>query len=275
MQLILVQNPLEGLTKAKEILQKEVDKKTVLFLSGGRTPKELYEKLATEQKLLPGAVGLIDERYGPPAIASEALRAGPKGHENSNEKMIEESGLLHYLEQKRIPFYPILQPSVIASPAKRDEAISREPTAHAYDTTVRDLLFKFPKSVGILGIGLDGHTAGIPTNGRELGITNKELEEKDHNSYFLIHNSNEADIYNTSKLVDSYDDSTGKYGERVTMTFTALSMLDTLIVVVLGKDKADALKKSFQPGSLSEIPARFYQQPEISKKTILITDQRI
>src|SRR5260221_7552829 len=97
MQLILVQNPLEGLTKAKEILQKEVDKKTVLFLSGGRTPKELYEKLATQQKLLPGAVGLIDERYG------------PKSHENSNETMMEKSGFLGYLQQQHIPFYPILQ----------------------------------------------------------------------------------------------------------------------------------------------------------------------
>jgi 6-phosphogluconolactonase/glucosamine-6-phosphate isomerase/deaminase len=35
----------------------------VLFLSGGSTPKTLYEILAKEQKLKAGAVALIDERF--------------------------------------------------------------------------------------------------------------------------------------------------------------------------------------------------------------------
>jgi len=70
------------------ILYKSTDAKTALFLSGGSTPKRLYEYLATEKKLTAGAVGLIDERYG------------KKGHRHSNEQMIRGSGLINYFEDK-------------------------------------------------------------------------------------------------------------------------------------------------------------------------------
>ena len=42
-----------------------------------------------------------------------------------------------------------------------------------------------------------------------------------------------------------------------------------------GIAEKEALKKAFTQGSLEEIPARFYQQREIAKKTIFITDQKI
>ncbi len=66
-----------------------------------------------------------------------------------------------------------------------------------------------------------------------------------------------------------------KYGKRISLTFAGLSLIDFFLVFVFGKDKKKALKKALSQGSLEEIPARFFQQPEISEKTLFITDQKI
>lgn len=248
MQIILVKNIHQGIEKAKKELYKRVDNTTVLFLSGGKTPKPLYEVLVKEKKLTPAAAALIDERYGGPL------------HENSNEKMIDETGLLSYFKSKGIPFYGILPGSrfTVHGSLKDRSTMNNKQTNHElemqkvaqeYNQTVRELLFHFPKSIGILGIGADGHTAGLPTRNSKL--------------------------YETHDLVVCYTDTTGTYGQRITLTFSALSLLDFLIVFVFGKDKKIALHKTFEKGSLDEIPARFYQKPEISEKTLVITDQRV
>jgi len=65
------------------------------------------------------------------------------------------------------------------------------------------------------------------------------------------------------------------FKERITMTFLGLSMLDILIVLVFGNEKQNALKLLFSEGSEEEIPSRFYQRPDIAKKTLLITDQQL
>lgn len=122
----------KGLQAAKEIIYKNVDERTVLFLSGGSTPKPLYEEIAREKKLKAGAVALVDERYG------------EVNHTDSNEKMIRETGL--------VDFYPIL------------ENKGMEETARDYEKTIQSLFSQFPKKVGIFGMGDDGHTAGIAPN---------------------------------------------------------------------------------------------------------------
>src|SRR5258708_7944325 len=68
-----------GVELAKELLNEIVDKNSVLYLSGG-SMQRLYELLAKEETILPGAVGLVDERFGEPM------------HDNSNEKMVRETG---------------------------------------------------------------------------------------------------------------------------------------------------------------------------------------
>ncbi|GEM_PF-653676 len=254
-----VQNPEEGIGIAKNVLYSLCDKKTVLFLSGGSTPKPLYEQLAHEEKLNVGAVGMIDERYGDP------------GHAKSNEKMIKETGLLRYLTALDIQFSPILKyrhPGVasttIGSQFKMRDFIAslqndktgRKETADRYDEEVRSFFFNIPTHIGILGIGEDGHTAGIAPNRSDF---KNPLFEKNRQSL----------------LVSEFIDPTGPFGERVTMTFQGLSMLDVLIVLVMGSAKQNALREMFNSGSLAEIPSRFYTQPEIGKKTIVITDQII
>jgi len=224
----------DGVILATDMLTAVIDKKTLLLLSGGRTPKELYEALAATEKLEPGAVGLVDERYG------------EKFHENSNEKMIQDTGLLRYFSARDIPFYPILATGE-----------TREETADDYDLMLRELQTVYQKNVGILGIGLDGHTAGLPAqNEKRKSQIAKVYDEK-------------------YKLVTEYNDESGKYGKRVTMTFLGLSYLDLLLVLVFGDDKKAALDLVFSDGSEEEVPGRFYKRPEIAKKTLLITDQNI
>ena len=212
MRIIKVKNPQQGVEVCKKLLYEIASKTSVLFLSGGSTPKTLYEILAKEQKLKAGAVALIDERF----IQNQESRIKnyelPKG---TNQLMIEQ-------------------------------------TTKDYDETVRYLFNYFPKNIGILGIGVDGHTAGIPA-GR---IKNQELR-----------------IMNATDLVTSFNNFPAEQRERITLTFLGLSKLDQIIVLVFGKDKKKALKLMFQDSSLAEIPSRFLTQPEITNKVTLITDQ--
>ncbi len=135
----------QGIVLAKKILYEVTDATTTLYLSGGRTPKSLYEQLAQEEQIKPGAVGMVDERFG------------KKFHGNSNEKMIRETGFLRYLEILDIPFYPILQ-----------NETNREDTARFYDEKVRHLNATFHQSVAILGIGTDGHTSSLAPNRKDF-----------------------------------------------------------------------------------------------------------
>ncbi len=225
---------------ASEILQKYCDLKTALFLSGGKTPKKLYEEIAKEKNLKVGAALMVDERFG------------EKLHRHSNELMIKNTGIIKYFEDQNIRFYPILA-----------EETSIENATSQYDESLRYVLKYFPKSVGILGIGTDSHTAGIPAIPT---VAKRILEDQ-------------------SSLVTYYDDE-GEYGQRITMTFLALTQLDLIILLVLGQEKRKALKLMFSDarlpapdrrdggqGPIEEVPARFYLRPEIAGKTILITDQ--
>jgi len=230
-----VSSDASGVNLAEQLLYEILDKATVLYLSGGRTPKSLYTRLAQAEALTLGAVGMVDERFG------------HKFHEKSNEKMIRETGLLRYLEIKDIPFYPILQ----------NNDMDRVTTADAYDEKVRSLNAIFHQSVGILGIGTDGHTSSLAPN-RE-----KEFE----NPMFAQTNQH--------LVVSEFNDPKSMYGERVGMTFLGLSLLDILIVLVFGEDKKSALDKLFEEGSEQLIPARFFKRPAIAKKTLFITDQNV
>lgn len=223
---IEAQTPQKANEITSEILEKYCDFKTALFLSGGRTPKKLYELIATRKSLKAGAVGLVDERY------SEKL------HKNSNELMIKNTGLLTYFENQNIRFYPIIAGGE-----------SLEDTSRQYDEALRFVTKYFPKTVGVLGIGSDSHTAGIPANPE---IVRRMLEDQ-------------------SSLVSFYE--LEGYGKRITMNFNALSMLDLIIILVLGQEKREALKLMFEDGPIEEVPSRFYLQPKIAAKTILVTDQ--
>ncbi len=234
MKIINVRNPEESVQVCKQLLYKLVLKNTVLFLSGGSTPKDLYQKLAKEKKINPGAVAMVDERY-----FSKSQMTNHKFQ--TNEEMIKNTQLLSYLQKSNTKFYPIL------------ENKNFEQTVKDYDETVRFLFNHFPKSVGILGIGTDGHTAGIP-----VGMTSAQFQ-----------------MSNNTDLVTCFADFPGECKERITLTFSGLAKLDQIIVIAFGNDKKKALKLIFKPGSITEIPARFLSQEKIARKVTLITDQSV
>jgi 6-phosphogluconolactonase/glucosamine-6-phosphate isomerase/deaminase len=232
----------EGFRLARDVLYGVVDRKTVLYLSGGRTPEDLYENLAKDRRLSSGALALIDERYG------------QRWHNTSNEKMIEGSGLLAYTNSLEVPFYPILQ----------DPQQDLADTAKNYDMTVSYLFAGFPRSVGILGVGVDGHTAGIAGNRQDPALVSGDLFENP-----LFQDDEKL------RLVSSFSDLSGPFKERVTMTFTGLALINIYIVLVFGEDKGDALKKMFEDGSEEDVPSRFFRRPEVARRTLLITDQKV
>ena len=220
MQTIKVKDADRGIAKAKSLLYKYCNNQTALFLSGGLTPKTLYELLVTEKKLKIGSAAIVDERFGLPM------------HQDSNEKMIEDSGFFKYLKSINIPVFKILNGQNI------------EDSVKDYEKIVLQLL-NYKQKIAILGIGEDGHTAGIP-----------------------------AGNYSSKDLVISINDFPSKFNERITLTFTALGKMDKLILLVFGENKKQALNQMFEKGTIEKLPARFYVQ-KISKKTILITDQKI
>ncbi len=233
-----------------EILQKYSDLKTALFLSGGKTPTHLFKAIAVKKCVRAGAVGLIDERFG------------EKDHRHSNELMIKNTGLIDYFEDQNTRYYPILQ-----------KDLSLENTALQYDEALRFIFEYFPKSVGVLGIGVDGHTAGIPAGAKNAKLKTstfaKASADKQSPGSEIVRKMME----DQSGLVDFYE--LEGYGERITMNFHALSLLDLILILVLGQEKREALKLMFSDGPIEEVPARFYLRPEIAKKVVLITDQII
>jgi len=226
-KIIKVKDAKEGVEVCKKLLYEIVSKNTVLFLSGGSTPKTLYEVLAKEKKLKAGAVAMVDER------------CGKKLHDGSNELMIKNTHLLSFLRKLNTKFYPILQ----------NEEITK--TASNFDETVRFLFNYFAKSVAILGVGKDGHTAGIPVQ------------------------DSKAIVQSKTDLVTIFDSFPGEFKERISLNFLGLSKLDQIIVMIFGEDKKQALKLMFKPGSIDEIPARFLTQKEIARKVTIVTDQEI
>jgi 6-phosphogluconolactonase/glucosamine-6-phosphate isomerase/deaminase len=193
----------------------------------------LYTSLASEERLRPGAVGLVDERFG------------KKLHPKSNEKMIQDTGLLRYFEILDIPFYPIIKGS-----------LTRVEAAEQYDRDYRRLNSFFARHVGILGIGADGHISSIIPNRPDFKNPIFEKIQK-------------------NLLISEFDDPNSAYGQRIGMTFLGLSMLDVLFVLVFGPEKKNALIELFNEGSEELIPARFFKRPEIARKTLFITDQTI
>lgn len=256
--LVTVESQAKGLEIAKKILYLLTEKNpnTVLFLSGGKTPEDLYKQLAEDARLKVVAAAMVDERFG------------PRLHNNSNERMIKDTGLLNYFKSQSIPFYPIIlgaaqfAPNGVNDGGESMEA--QEWLADSYskiffsETIDERSKFEFAKRIAILGIGQDGHTAGIAPNRRDF--TNP--------------------LFSKPLWVGSFKDfrsmEEGGFGTRITLTFRALEEMDTLLVLAFGSAKQNALVSMFKEGSLEEIPARFYvSEPQIARRTILITDQKV
>lgn len=236
--IVTTENPDSGFLLAKKILYEIVDENTVLFLSGG-SQKTLYKMLADERKIRPGAVAIVDERYGPPS------------HAISNQKLVEDTGLVTHLQSENVSFYPVLT------------GLKREETAQAYEQTVKNLVLKFPNRIAILGLGVDGHIAGIAPNRADFV-----------NPIFADTTSFVAQFADPKPMSREGDPSPPNgFGQRVTMTFAGLSQMDLLLLIAFGSNKQEAFAKLFSQGSREDVPSRFFKEPGVCEKTLFITDQ--
>jgi len=233
-----------GAAAARDLLYAVSDGSTLLFLSGGKTPAGLYSILARESLLKAGAAALVDERYGEPL------------HSRSNHLMVLRTGLLEYFQRQGIPFHPILA----GSPGL-------EEAARTYGRDVAELFGTYSRRVAILGVGVDGHIAGIAPN------------RPDFNDPLFAPGQKEllVSAYSDPRAMSSEGESAPPYGfgQRITMTIKALSAMTILIVLAFGDRKRAALRSLAGEGPLEEAPARFVRAPDVACKTLIITDQRV
>lgn len=155
--LIKVNNRDEGQVKAHAILKDLVDEKTLLALSGGTSPN--YSKMIVEPgDILPGAICVVDERYGEPF------------HGDSTEFLLREQGVKEYADKHCIETHKVLKGKGF------------EETAAVYAKEIEELFARFSKRVGVMGVGSNLHTAGIfpnsmATESHEL-VIGEEVEDK-------------------------------------------------------------------------------------------------
>ncbi len=98
---------------------------------------------------------------------------------------------------------------------------------------------KAGETIGVFGVGADGHTAGI-----EAGLPHELF----------------SDYFENADLVVSYDAETLEWSSRITTTITLMRKLRHSVVFAKGEAKRNALTALLTPGgSFSEIPARLLQ----------------
>ena len=219
MEIIEVKNKVDGAKAAFDLLKKTVDKESAVFLSGGSSPEDLYKLIAQDKKrqVNPLAFCTIDERWGPP------------DHQNSNELMIKQTGLYDYAHSAGIEVHKILQ-----------GILNRHETAQRYAVVIDGIFARTRNSVAIMGIGADGHTAGIAPGAK----FDKDKQVLDY----------------------SYSDANWQYPERITLTPKSLMRIDEHIVLAFGGEKLPALKKLIAGEN------KIYGQIH---NMILITDQNL
>jgi len=208
-QLAKVANHDEGQIKAHQILLEIVGQDTLLVLSGG-TSNDYKKMIVDHADIKPAEVCMADERYGLPF------------HENSNEFLIKNFGMIDYLASKRIKFHKIL------------EGKSIEQTEKSYDQTIRTLFAKYKDKVGIMGVGANVHTAGIFPNSKAL----------------------KTPAYVVSEMVDDV------YPQRVTMTLKALGEFTSFVIMMFGAEKRGALSIMLNPNEndIQKYPAVFFRK---------------
>jgi len=208
---IKAEDKVEGNLKAHDILKKIVDGQTLLALSGGTSPD--YESmLAAPDDIISGAICVVDERYG------------EEFHKDSNELLLKEQGIGDFVKVLHSKGF--------------------EETARLYNEAIEGLFEKFPKRVGVMGVGKNLHTAGIFPDSTAA-----------HSPDLVV--------------AETVDD---KFPQRISLTLKALGQFQNFVVLMFGSAKQNALKILLDEGEndMQKYPAIFFRKAPV--KTYLITD---
>lgn len=178
------------------------------FNSGGRNVElaaSVFNMLSSDD-LARLTLMLVDERLGEP------------GHADSNYYQLAKAGI----DFSRVKNYPVLE----------GVGTSLEDVAAKYSIVVKQVLEQSDYSIGLLGIGEDGHTAGILPHSPATAVN--------------------------GDLVVGYK---GADFSRITLSFEALRQLSKVLVFAFGESKRPAiLNLSNKELSLDEAPAQIFRQ---------------
>lgn len=200
MKITELKTPSEHVGKVINILSGMGNKEYFLLLSGGNSPKQLYNHMSFSFSYhFPIDVGMVDERWG------ESSK-----HSDSNELMIKNSGLMGRMKWEQSNFHPILSP----------KPLYPQEEANAYELELLKLFEIYQgRTVAILGMGVDGHIAGV-----------------------LPH----SPAIDSDKYVLAYD-SDDQYKKRITMTIKCImERLSKIVLLLDTEEKCGVFQKAMK-----------------------------
>lgn len=216
----------------------ENSEKPILFLVSGGSARSLLEGINDKNLTSNMTLCVLDERYS-------------KDEEVNN-----------YLQLLVTDFFERAQNSgvhIINTTIMRNERMDE--MAERLEGTLRLWVESNPNGVIIatMGIGADGHTAGIMPYPEAITLFNQLFE-------------------NPNKWVVAYHaQNKNPYPMRITTTFPFLRKINHAVVLVVGDEKQKALLKTLdEQGSLPETPARIIQEmKDVTCITTIKTHQSI
>lgn len=204
----------ESLSKSiQQALQS--DKRVLWLVSGGSTVPiavAVMRKLQMSTEVRNLTIMQVDERYGEP------------GHAHANWQALQDAGFAC----GNAACVPVLRGTSLLE------------TTQGYKAELAEALKTHDFRIGLFGIGVDGHTAG------------------------MLPNSSAA--HETTQLVASYK---GPDFTRITITAPAIAQLDEAIVYAIGAAKASALQSLRQSHAVATQPAQALKQ---AASTTVYTD---
>lgn len=199
-----------------------IGQKTLLLLSGGSVV-EIYHDLAkfintSDLNFSFLAFAQIDERF-----FGKKQRTDNK--EQINAEIIRKTGLWETCDKRKIPYYLVPQEGTLI------EAVGN------YDKQIEKLFKQFTYKIGLLGIGKDGHTAGLLPGYESIWTKNQlVVGYKVDNGQNILR----------AKFCQQFK-------ERVSITPKSLTLMDQAIIVAVGEKKRSVIREILDPININNI----------------------
>jgi len=192
------------------------DGRASLAVSGGSTPKTLFNKLSMLDIDWPSIdITLVDDRWV------------DETHNDSNELLVR-----RFLLKGNAADASFVALKNSSKRAREGQQICEESLSQV----------KQPLDVVVLGLGADGHTASLFPCSEELAMA--------------------MDINNTNKCIAT--NPTNAPHERITLTRSAISRSDNMILHIVGHKKLDTLEQAIKTKNSAKMPIYAFLQEPIS-----------